>query len=558
MGRSVGSSRVSARTRRFLETALAEEPERLRERMRRARVRISLDGTFAASFTAQLVAFTLVNLLIRLGDFFPVTELVVPEVPRHPQLRMLKEDGFAAALRSFFAPFAAAERLAIVDAPSAQRPTITVTIAPDARPGSLQVWAEGWLAYLNATRVRRMADTNPIGACVAAGFAAAEILKELVGDAPLQPGVRIVRNARLVFSAYDHGLAEGSNPPLPPEIDLGSTLLVGAGGIASAFTFGAAALPALAGALTIVDDDDFDDTNENRHLVAPPGATGPKALWCANVLSFAPGVRAEVRKVQDHYASLDGHEPDLVALAVDDDGVRRWVQGRLPRVLLNAATGEIGDIRLSRHTYTQGACLRCVAVADLAPGDPTIRALARRLHLPYEVVQTYDQSAEPLPRSLLGSSGRLADADLERFGERTTREIWQLIYNEAPVAVKSDEAPSISFLSAIAGFLLLAEVIKERLPGHRPPLNESVNLLSLGTLGRPHPELLAQWRPKRAGCDCTKEPWQRAYRRKWGEAGAPPAAGSSAATWLRSQNESALPPLEEWLPTLDGEGVADN
>lgn len=516
-------SRASARTRRFLETALAEEPERLRQRVARARVRIAICPSVGGSFTAQLIAFTLVNLLIRLGDFFPTTELVVPDAARHPQLRLLQHERLTAGLRAFFAPFAAAERLAIVDVPTAQTPTMNVVIAPDVGPGSLQVWAEGWLAYLNAMPVTRVMDTNPIGACVAAAFAAAEIFKELVGGAPMRPGVRIVRNTKLVFSAYDHRLAEGPNPPLPAEIDLGDTLLVGAGGIASAFTFGAAALPALGGALAIVDDDDFDETNENRHLVAPPGATGPKAVWCANVLSFVPGVRAYVRDVQAHYATLNDREPDVVALAVDDDGVRRWVQSRLPRVVLNAATGEIGDIRLSRHTYSQGACLACIAVADLAPGDPTIRALARRLSLPYEVIQAYDQSAQPLPRGVLAASGRLATADLERFAERTTREIWQLIYNEAPVVAEDDEAPSISFLSATAGFLLLAEVIKERLPGHRPPLNEGTNLFSLGTLGRPHPDLLAQSRPKRADCDCAKEPWQRAYQRKWGDKEAAPA-----------------------------------
>jgi len=514
MKKSVTDSDSDARTRRFIETTVDEPPRRLRERVAAFRLRVEVDPDVTRTFNAQLITFALMNLLIRLGDFFPQTELVITPAPRHALLRLLAEDTFAVALGAFCAPFPAAQRVTIVSEPSEKAVTLTAVIGPSPRDGCLQVWAEGWTAYLNTAPVRRLDHKNPIGSCAAAAFSAAEVFKELIAGAPMRPGVKVVRIQSLIFNTHDYELTESENPPLPDPVDLGSMVLVGAGGIASAFTFAAAALPTLTSDLAIVDDDEFDDTNQNRHLVARPGELGPKAVRCADALSFASGVRADPRRIEDFYASLAGPRPELVAVAIDDDGVRRYIQGRLPRVIVNAATGDFADIRVSRHDYTSGACLSCISVAGLNSADPTLEALSRRLGVPAPTLRPYHERGERVPRAVLAGAASLAAADIERFADRTTQEIWQLIYNEAPL--KTDEqSPSISFLSALPGFLLLGEVIKERSSRTRPPLNSTANVLSLSVLGRPHPDLLRQLRPKRLSCDCVKEAWQKAYARAW-------------------------------------------
>jgi hypothetical protein len=84
---------------------------------------------------------------------------------------------------------------------------------------------------------------------------------------------------------------------------------------------------------------------------------------------------------------------------------------------------------------------------------------------------------------------------------------------------KQQEAVSISFLSALPGFLLLGEVIKERsYPMPRVQLNETVNHLLLSLFGRPVQALLGDWRQKAPGCDCSRLAYQRNYQRKWGRA----------------------------------------
>ncbi len=131
------------------------------------------------------------------------------------------------------------------------------------------------------------------------------------------------------------------------------------------------------------------------------------------------------------------------------------------------------------------------------------------------------KSGEPLPATLLRKRGVLTGGDIERLGDRPLAEIQARICAQVPLGTgKQQEAVSISFLSALPGFLLLGEVIKERsYPGTpRAPLNETANHLLLSLLGRPRQALLGDWWQKARGCDCIRPAYQRNYQRKWGKA----------------------------------------
>lgn len=507
---------ASARTRRFLEGVLGESATPLSDRAQTALVRITVAGDRADGFTAQAITFTLVNMLVRLNEFMPNLEVVIPACTRHTQIRQLGNLEFGKGLEEFVRPFAAASRIALIERPTSATALFRLGIGPRRTNDiDLNVWAEGWIAYLNAEPTQHVDQGNPVGACAAAGFAAAGIFKWLIEGRPLRPGVIVLPIDRLVFSTYDYGLGEGPNPEMPSDVSLDRTVLVGAGGIGSAFVAAAALLSSFSGVLDIVDDDPFDDTNMNRHLIGRPGDRGSKAQRCAEVLRFNNDVRACDQNIESYLAER-GDRNEVVAVAVDDDGVRRSIQGSLPRIVINAATSDYASFRLTRHSYEAGACLSCISRADLV-GDPTVNALARRLGLAAEVIDTHRKAATPFSRTTLEAGGKLSDADLRRFSERTVEEIWQMIYNEAPVLARGEEAPSISFLSALPGFLLLGEVIKEHTftADRRPPLNETFNYLTIAVLGRPHPDLLRDYRGKREGCDCRKSAWQSAYRRKW-------------------------------------------
>jgi hypothetical protein len=274
---SAESGSISARTTRFVEATLAEHPEAVRERLARQRVRIMLDPSVAETFVGQAVAFTLLNLLVRLDAYCPALEVTLSGAARHPLLRLVEDGPLAAAVETFFAPFPAARRLTIRDRPApSPAADIRLVVSPRPEAGSLSVWADGWIAYLNEVAPAGPWDANAVGASVAAGLTAAEIFKRLIAGIPLRPGLRVAPVERLIFSAYDYGLAAGENPPLPATVDVDGVVVVGLGGIGSAFVAAASSLPDLVGRLILVDRDELDGTNLNRHLIARPGDLGPE------------------------------------------------------------------------------------------------------------------------------------------------------------------------------------------------------------------------------------------------------------------------------------------
>lgn len=513
------SSSISARTTRFFEETVTDSTMEVQAHLQRQSVHVILPTTNGSSFVGQLITFTLLNLLVRLDAYCPAIRVTLPLSDRHPLLRLLSPGSFAAALKAFFAPFPAAQRVHIDEGglPSTEA-AFRVWVSPVAIPGSLSVWADGWIAYLNGT-VRQEGDANAVGASVAAGLAAAEVFKRLLGGLSLRTGLSITPVDRLVFSAYDYGLTVGPNPPLPATIDVDGTVVVGLGGIGVAFVAAAASLPNLTGKLSLVDRDRIDRTSHNRFLIARPGTEGFKVDLCRQALAFHETVEAHVEWF-DSFVEKHGDRHPLIVVCVDTDRVRREIQASRPRVLLNAGTSDSASFRVTRHTYTHGACLTCIAQSDIQE-HPVERVLAQQLGLDLDTVLAYRASGQPIPTDVLKAGGVLEDAAIQALGGDSLDVIAQKLCGQLQLG-PSKEAPavSISFLSALPGFLLLGEVIKERAyPGQpRPALNVEVNHAMFSMLGRLHPVLLRGWRDKREGCDCTRPAYQRAFRRKWPEA----------------------------------------
>jgi len=114
-------------------------------------------------------------------------------------------------------------------------------------------------------------------------------------------------------------------------------------------------------------------------------------------------------------------------------------------------------------------------------------------------------------------AGVLSPDQVQRLAGVSLAEVQVRLCSELQLTAAPDgPAVSISFLSALAGYLLLGEMIKERTEHPRPPLNEEINHAFMSVLGRPHAHLLRAWFEKRPSCDCGRQPYQRAYERKWG------------------------------------------
>lgn len=510
---------ISARTTRFVESTVAADTTAVQRHLAGKRVTVALDPAIGATFAGQMILFTLLNLLVRLERYAPQLEIALPHVARHSLLRLLDPGTLSGALERFFAPFPAVRRLHLNATPAAgdADPAVRVVVGPQPVADALQVWADGWVTYLNATAPFRPEVANSVGACVAADFTAAEVFKRLITGLPLRPGLKVLPIDRLVFSAYDYRLAAGPNPPLPEAVNVEGVVVVGLGGIGAGFVSAASALPSLAGLLTLVDKDPLDPTNLNRLLYARPGDTGYKVALCRRALGFHPTVDARAEWF-DEFTAARGNRQDLVVVGVDKDPVRRAIQAAMPRLIFNGGTSDTASFQLTRHDYVHGACLACIAASE--PEDhPAERELARQLGLDLETVLRYGVTGEPVPATLLRARGILTEADIERLGDRPLSEIQASVCAQIPIGTGTQQdAVSISFLSALPGFLLLGEVIKERsYPGTpRPALNETANHVLLSVLGRPRETLLGDWRRKVLTCDCIRPVYQRNYRRKWG------------------------------------------
>lgn len=510
------ASPISDRTSRFLQATLQQDDSTIQAHIYSKRVQIELEPRVAESLAGQIILFTLLNLLIRLDSYCPRLDIRLPSVNRHPLLRLLEPCRLPDALDRFFALFPAAQRL-VMHNPGSQPelPDLRLVIGPCALPEALSVWADGWVVYLNEDSPDAATNDNTVGAHVAAALAAAEVFKRLIGALPLRPGIVIRPIRRLVFSTYDYQLAAGANPALPPVVALNGTI-VGLGGIGSAFVAAAASLPAIAGDMALVDKDILDDTSLNRFLPARPGNSGFKVDLCQQVLAFHSGVRVYPEWFET-FVAQHGDRHEIAVVGVDNDPVRRAVQATLPGVVLNAGTSDVASFRVTRHDYVHGACLSCIARADLVD-HPVERELARQLGLELATILDYQGSGRPLPTDLLRQSGVLSEENLERLADQPIAEIQRRLCGQAVLGVGQQEAAvSISFLSALPGFLLLGELIKEQNYPQlvRPPLNERVNHMLLSVLGRPHPAFLHDRREKRPDCDCTRPAYQRAYARKW-------------------------------------------
>jgi len=511
---------ISARTTRFVESTLTDDTATVQANLAGQQIAITLDPSVSTTFAGQMILFTLLNLLIRLELYAPQLEVTLPDVERHFLLRLLDAGPLPRALKHFFSPFPAARRLRISSIPDDNaKPILHLVISPQPMIDALSVWADGWITYLNTPAPFHAEDANSVGACVAADFAAAEVFKRLIARLPLRPGLKVLPVGRLVFSAYDYRLTPGPNPPLPTTVNVDGVVVVGLGGIGAGFVTAASALPGFVGLLTLVDKDPLDLTNLNRLLYARPGDTGFKVQLSRRALSFHHKIDARVEWF-DEFTAVCGSQQDLVVVGVDKDSVRRAIQQSMPRLIFNGGTSDTASFQLTRHDYIHGACLACIAVKEL-DDYPVERELARQLGLDLDTVLQYLKTGDPLPAALLRERGILMEEDVERLGNQPLVEIQKRACAQLPLGTgKQQEAVSISFLSAMPGFLLLGEVIKERNYPNMPraPLNETANHLLLSLLGHPSQALLGDWWQKTTGCDCIRPAYQRNYQRKWSKA----------------------------------------
>jgi len=209
-------------------------------------------------------------------------------------------------------------------------------------------------------------DHNPFGALAFAGLAAGEVFKlAFLAQYPTRNLAKRFVLAAGPFSFWDY--SRTSLSPTLEDVEL-AAVLVGVGGVGAAVinAFGELG-PRLSGTITLVDPDHLDIYNLNRTLYATveEAVRGElKVVAAARSLASRSAVETiQVGRPYRDFAMSVGTRSErrfsLVISGVDRDDIRWEVQRDLPLVLIDGATGSQANCRVERIRFAEAGCLGC-------------------------------------------------------------------------------------------------------------------------------------------------------------------------------------------------------
>lgn len=286
------------------------------------------------------------------------------------------------------------------------QPAYCICIGRGNDDADLYVGSSGWIAYAmhNPTEMPAI-DTlaNPLGAALAACLAATNAFK-----ASLRLNRRLFHGSLSLWNVgRDDNARQG--PELRP-VHLGDVLMVGAGAVASALAYWALNLP-IEAHWDIVDQDAVQLDNTNRGLLFAATDAGwpdsPELLKTDILARYLPG--AVPHACWFHEFPTQGKRWDLVLPLANERNVRAALQATYPPLMIHATTSSNWQTQLHRHRPDQDRCIVCrlpdtntprpaCAVGALQPLQPDVR-----------------QADAALP-FLSAAAGLLVAADLLRLG----------------------------------------------------------------------------------------------------------------------------------------------
>ncbi|MBL8318364.1 MAG: ThiF family adenylyltransferase [Burkholderiaceae bacterium] len=323
--------------------------------------------------------------------------------------------------------------------------------------------SNGWVARVSSGPTALPADTgqaNPIAALMAVSLGVTEVFKRLFGvPADRAPLLDLVEFSLFEMSSEPSSLG----PPLPEDIDLPDTLLVGGGAIGNGLALLLSQLP-LRGRMHIVDKEDYAEENLGTCvLVALTGWLGePKAEKLAAWLRRhsrmeVTGEKALVADARSG-STVRSLSVDLVIDGLDNVGARHEAQSLWPSVIVDGGISEVGaSVVQSRLDRPDLACLAC---SYDQPRDSLLNRQRRLSGLSHESLA--DQN-----RTLTEQDVAQADPTKREWLRKLLAQKRTVcsIFSEAGLAelgVDAEEGfrPSAPFVATASASMVIAEVVK--------------------------------------------------------------------------------------------------
>ena len=398
-----------------------------------------------------------------------------------------------------------------------QRSDVVLSVGqePDT-PAERKVVIRGshWCAALDCDL--QGAGDGVLGSLYSATMGTAQVLLhvlEMMG-APYKP------MAEFHFSLLDH-MPFGLDGSAPKALRVPEAHLVGVGAVGSAAVYTLAHLDDVSGVIHLIDNETIEEPNLNRYVLARQRDIDEwKVDLAAGALS-STGIRAKLyRGAFVSYAEEYGGAVNLLLSPVDSEEGRRALARILPRRVINAATGGT-TLTISTHGFADGkACLHCLYLPEPNRETPE-EIMAKDMGLSPGLVQKLIETNDPVNEELVAQIERNRGAEPGTWASHVGLPI-NSFYAKAVCGDAELRLPTanviapLSFISAAAGIMLAAELIK----AGNPELGgwSLDNYFRVDTLSRPNPAF-RRLRPQDPSgrCICTDPDYMAVYSEKYGE-----------------------------------------
>ena len=353
-----------------------------------------------------------------------------------------------------------------------------------------------------------------LGYLYAACMGAAQVLLHVLNsmNAPYQP------MAPFTFSLLNL-LPSGVDRDVPKSISIPETHLVGVGAVGSAAIYALAHLEDVRGTLHLIDNEKVDVPNLNRYVLMRRRDCD---YWKVDVATEA--LRGTAIQTEPYQKSFSCYMEErqaninLLLSPVDSKEGRRELAKILPRRVINAATGGT-TVTVSTHGFNDGkACLHCLYPVTLNRASRE-EIMAKDMGLPLEKIIELVRTNAPVDAELAAqiekNRGVKPGTWTNDIGSPISSFYVRAVCGEAPLRMgNTNVIAPLSFISASAGILLAAELIK----ASHPELSGWAldNYFRVDTLRPPNPafrQLRLQGSSRK--CICNDRDYTEVYAQKY-------------------------------------------